>query len=332
MTWRAWVHVTIPWHRGARRAVALTWATSAVLVAAAPLPSWPDQTRLRVSVLDVGQGDATFVQLPSGRTLLVDAGGLGGAARFDVGERVVAPALWHFGVRRLDVLAVTHGDADHVSGAGAILEAFRPRGIWEGIPVSRDAALSALAALADARRVPWRTVQAGNLLRDGAVTIRIWHPPPSDWERQRVRNDDSLVLEIRYGEVSIVLPGDIGAAIEDSLAAAVPPAPVRVLKPPHHGSASSSSSRFVAALRPDVAIVSCGRDNRFGHPHPAVLARYRAAGAVFYRTDRQGAMTIDTDGRTVRVTPFLSAPSTRAPITPARSFERWPRMTHPRQQ
>ena len=126
-----------------------------------------------------------------------------------------------------------------------------------------------------------------------------------------MRNDDSLVLELRYGEVSIVLPGDIGAAVEQGLALAIPPAPVRVLKAPHHGSATSSSMRFLTALRPQVAVISCGRGNRFGHPSAAVLARYREVGAPIYRTDEQGAITIDTDGRTVSVTPFVRATRSR---------------------
>jgi competence protein ComEC len=143
--------------------------------------------------------------------------------------------------------------------------------------------------------------------------VRAWHPPPPDWERQRVRNDDSLVLEIRYGDVSIVLPGDIGRDVEAGLTPVMPPARVRVLKVPHHGSATSSSMPFLAALRPQIAIVSCGRANRFGHPSPAVLARYRQVGAAVYRTDLQGAITITTDGRTVNVIPFVRPAARRTP-------------------
>jgi competence protein ComEC len=322
---RLWVRWTIPWHRFARPAVAILTAASAALVMAAPLPSRPDRTRLRIVVLDVGQGDATLVQFPSGRMLLVDAGGLGGTARFDMGERVVAPALWQLGVRRLDILAVTHGDADHVGGAGAALEMFRPRELWDGVPVPRDVALRELAARADAHGIAWRTVQTGDLLRDGPVTVRAWHPALADWERQRVRNDDSLVLEIQYGDVSIVLPGDIGAAVEEGLAKVIPPAPVRVLKAAHHGSATSSSQGFLLALRPQIAVISCGRANRFGHPAPAVLARLRAVGAAIYRTDEQGAITIDTDGRTVSVTPFVRPAN--SPLTPARVIEQWLKIT-----
>ena len=325
---RGWVRWTIPWHRVARAVVAAVTAMSAAAVIAAPLPSWGHPALLRAVMLDVGQGDATFVRFPSGRSLLVDAGGLGGMARFDVGERVVAPALWHQGVRRLDILAVTHGDADHVGGAGAVLDMLRPRELWEGVPVPRDAVLARLAARADARAIAWRTLQTGDLLRDGPVTVRAWHPSRPDWERQRVRNDDSLVLELRYGEVSIVLPGDIGAAVEQGLALAIPPAPVRVLKAPHHGSATSSSMRFLTALRPRIAVISCGRGNRFGHPASSVLARYREVGAAIYRTDQQGAITIDTDGRTVNVTPFVEPPAPVShTVTLVGAIERWMRVT-----
>jgi competence protein ComEC len=325
LSMRLWVRWTIPWHGGARSSVALLSAVSAALIVAGPLPSWPLRARLRVVVLDVGQGDATIVRFPTGRTLLVDAGGLGGKTRFDIGERVVAPALWHLGVRRLDVLALTHGDADHVGGAGAALEIFRPREVWEGVPVPRDSALTDLADRADALRVAWRSVQTGDLLREGPVTVRVWHPPPPDWERQRVRNDDSVVLEVRYGDVSFVLPGDIGAQVEGVLAAALPPAPIRVLKAAHHGSATSSSNGFLSALRPQVTIISCGRGNRFGHPSPAVLARYRAMGAAIYRTDEQGAITIETDGKSIEVTPFVRpvVGSTARALTPVEAIERW---------
>jgi competence protein ComEC len=303
ITHRVWV----PWMRW-RPTVARALAAGAacasggsILIAPDPGRVFSPRGQLQVVVLDVGQGDATLVRLPAGGALLVDAGGLAGPARFDIGERVVSPALWALGVRRLDLLLVTHGDPDHLSGAPSVVDIFRPREIWEGIPVPPHAPLAALSETAKVRNIAWRTVQAGDVLQAGGAMLRVWHPGLPDWERQRVRNDDSVVLEVRFGDVSVLLPGDIGTEVEQELAAQLDLAPVRVLKVPHHGSASSSSAGLLAAVRPQVAIVSCGRNNRFGHPAPAVLARYQQIGARIYRTDRHGAVILETDGRTVTV-------------------------------
>src|SRR5205085_2899716 len=114
-----------------------------------------------------------------GRTLLVDAGGLAGAA-FDIGERVVLPSLRNAGVRRLDTLVITHGDPDHLGGAPALMRAFSPRTIWEGVPVPRHLKLAELAAVARSSGVAWRIVQAGDLERSGSATIGVLHPPPPD--------------------------------------------------------------------------------------------------------------------------------------------------------
>ena len=267
----------------------------------APLPS--AHGLLRVVFLDVGQGDATLVQLPSGRSLLVDAGGLPGST-FDPGERVVAPALRALGIRRLDHLVITHADPDHVGGAASVMRRFSPPSVWEGVPVPPNATLRELATLASAQSAVWRTVQAGDVDRVDGLDLRIWHPPPPDWERQRVRNDDSIVVELRHGDVSILLTGDIEREAERSLAPQLSLAPIVVLKAPHHGSATSSGEAFIDAVRPAGVVFSSGRRNPFGHPHPAVVARYRAKGVEMFRTDEDGAVVVDTDGRGVVVRTF----------------------------
>src|SRR4029077_20194269 len=130
--------------------------------------------RLHVTFLDVGQGDSAFLRFPRGATLLVDAGGVAGPpgrSPFDIGDRVVAPPLRVAGVRRLDYLVLTHGDPDHIGGAGAILEEFRPRHVREGIPVPPFVPLQLLHAAADAHRLDWRTVTAGERLVLDDVTI-----------------------------------------------------------------------------------------------------------------------------------------------------------------
>jgi competence protein ComEC len=258
---------------------------------------------LRVTFLDVGQGDAAIVQFPDGRTLSIDAGGLA-ATTFDIGGRVIAPAFWALGVRRLDYMSVTHGDVDHIGGAASVFRDFKPFEVWAGVPVPPHAPTRELRALADAAGTVWRTLQPADRVSFGDVDLVVHHPPHPEWERQRVRNDDSEVVEIRYGGVSFVFTGDIGREVERTIAPSFARAPIRILKVPHHGSATSSSQHFVDALRPDIAVISAGRGNPFGHPVATVLARYRQSGAAIYRTDKDGAVTVETDGTAVRVTTF----------------------------
>jgi competence protein ComEC len=267
----------------------------------------PPGGHLRVVFLDVGQGDATLIQLPDRRALLVDAGGLASTSvqdpregpSFDIGERVVSRALRALGVTRLDTFVLTHADPDHIGGAGSVLRAFKPRSVWMGVPVPPHLPLQALESLTAALPAERRTVQAGDHAAFGDVEIVALHPPPPDWERQRVRNDDSVVLVVSYGNVSIVLPGDIGREGELQSLGRLTPAPFTVLKAPHHGSATSSTPEFLSAVRPRVVVFSAGRDNRFNHPAPIVVSRYRALNAAMFSTAEDGAVMLETDGTSV---------------------------------
>jgi competence protein ComEC len=238
--------------------------------------------------------------------MLVDAGGLSTSSSFDIGDRVVAPVLRAAGVRRLDVLALTHGDPDHIGGAPAVLTEFRPREVWEGIPVPRAAPLQAIHERAQLMGTRLEHVLAGERRSIDGVEVDVRHPPAPDWERQKVRNDDSLVIELRWHDVSVLLTGDIGRVPERDLARTLSPAAVRIVKIPHHGSLTSSSPEFVNAIHARVAVVSAGRNNHFGHPAPEVLDRYRASGAEVFRTDRDGAVIVDADGTSVDVRTFAS--------------------------
>jgi competence protein ComEC len=144
-------------------------------------------------------------------------------------------------------------------------------------------------------------VRRGETIASGSASIHVLNPPAPDWERRRVRNDDSIVLDVRVGNVSFILPGDIGADVEPQVFAEFSRAPLTIVKAPHHGSAGSSSDALIAAAHPAAVVFSAGQRNAFGHPAPVVVDRYRAASAAIFRTDRDGAIVMDTDGRAVTV-------------------------------
>jgi len=286
--------------RAWRRAGAGASAVSLLFILCAP--NWfatsPPPGHLRVSMLDVGQGQAIAVQFPSGQSLLLDAGG--GATSFDVGARVVEPALWALGIRRLDWLAVTHGDVDHAGGAASVMRDLRPREVWEGVPVPKDARMQALRTGAHEQGVVWRHLLSGHTFEVGSVLVEVVNPPAPDWERPDNRNDDSMVMRVQFGEVSLLLTGDVERPAEETLPLDRT-AKLRLLGAPHHGSRTSSSPALLRGWLPHAAFVSAGRGNSFGHPAPEVLRRYMQLGVEVFRTDLDGAIVIETDGRRVEV-------------------------------
>jgi competence protein ComEC len=275
--------------RASRVAGALTLPMLALAVglAAWPLVRPPDG-RLRMIVLDVGQGDAIVVETPDGQSLLVDAGG-GGPMRLDAGERVVAPVLWNRGTLRLAAAVATHDDRDHAGGMDAIRRLFTIREPWtaDGLrAASRELGGVRLTGLSE----------AGSLVAGGS---------------RRSRNDDALALRIDYGLASFLLASDITAATEARLVAAGTPLAATVLKVAHHGSRGSSTAEFLRAVGPRVAVVSVGARNPYGHPSPETLARLARVDAAVFRTDRDGAVILETDGRALVVRGWASGRTER---------------------
>ena len=270
----------------------------------------PPPGQLRLTMFDVGQAEAILLEPPGSAPLLVDTGGSPFGGGLDIGTRVVAPAAWARGATSLSALVVTHGDPDHMGGASGVLESLAVGEAWFGIRVPRHPPGNDLLADLASRRVPVRYLRAGGARMHGGVRLRVLHPPEPDWERPRVRNDDSVVLEAVYGDIAILLAGDITAQVERTIVPELTPARFRVLKVAHHGSRTSSSREFVEAWRPQLALVSAGRGNSFGHPAREVLDRLEQAGARVLRTDRDGQITVETDGRTVRWRTFIATSPT----------------------
>jgi len=234
-----------------------------------------------ITTLDVGQGLAVLVRTAN-RALLYDTGPAFGAEA-DSGERIIAPYLRAAGIERLDALIVTHNDIDHSGGAASVLENFEVDAIFSSLAAGHPL----LGLAPDARRCA--VGQAWNW--DG-VRFEILHPGSAE-ARVKKSNDLSCVLKVSAGSHAMLLTGDIERTAEADLLARAPGAlPADVLLVPHHGSRTSSSAEFLAAVRPSAAVVPVGYRNRFGHPNAEVLERYRNAGTMLWRTDQEGAVTV----------------------------------------
>lgn len=258
----------------------------------------------RLTVLDVGQGSAALVDT-AGHRLIVDAG-YRSRFGFDVGEAVVVPSFLASGARKLDAILLSHGDLDHSGGALSVTERLRPSQVLGGPGVD-------VAHVRCERGQRW--------VWDGVV-FSVLSARHQSRVPQRSDNDGSCVVSVVGESGSALLPGDIGAATEYRLVLSGLE-PVDVLVAPHHGSRSSSSTRFLAALAPREVIVSAGRGNRFGHPHPVVADRYASLGSRLWRTDQHGALSWRSDQRRVRAerdsyAPYWRGGSLRGDSEPSR--------------
>jgi competence protein ComEC len=295
------------------------WSSAVVLLALAMLVAWHpfrahlDAGKLELTVLDVGQGDSIFVAFPDRRTMLVDGGGLAGSEWIggyrsgnDVGEEVVSPYLWSRGLKRIDVVALSHGDHDHLDGLNAVLANFQVGELWVGREDDRPG-VQRLLDEARARGVAIVRKSQGDAANwDGAEANVLW-PPKATVERL-TPNDASLVLRLSDGGAHFLLTGDIEKKTEEELIADHEPLAADFLKAAHHGSKTSSSDDFLNAVAPRFAAASVGESNPFGHPAEAVVERYAAHGVKLLRTDRDGAITLATDGNDLSIHTYAEKP------------------------
>lgn len=287
--------------RNTLREAVRRWGWAAVVVLWAGLFwSWPPRTadsgsELALHFLDVGQGDGAVLRTPAGHWILIDAGPRTGYS--DAGRRVVVPFLASQGARQLAIVVVSHAHADHLGGVPSVLDRFDAQMVLEpGERVADPLYYAFLDGLA-ADAVRWHIPRRGeHFILDG-VAFTVLHPDPSWHGWGEDVNEDSLVLLVEYGGFQVLFAGDAGFPAETEMRGRA--RAVDLLKVGHHGSRGSTSDEWLDSLRPRAAVISVGQ-NKYGHPSPPTLARLRRHGVEVWRTDRDGTITVITDG--VRMT------------------------------
>lgn len=243
----------------------------------------------RVTFLSVGEGDCTWIRTSAG-DILIDAGP-------EAEQESVCRRLWNKGLRRVDLLILTHLDEDHIGGADAILETFPTGEVWINGASDSGESVDRLWSAIRAANCPVRTVRAGDWKESGEALLTVLYPFAE--EKVAGGNAGSIVLWVQCGEVSLLMTGDAEERAEAAMLERYSPAilDATVLHVGHHGAATSTTKEFLEAVRPEIAVISCGGANQFGHPDGRTLSRLSDAGCTVLRTDLEGDIELTSDGK-----------------------------------
>ena len=257
---------------------------------------------LEITMLNVGQGDCMFLQGPSGKSYLIDGGSSDEAK---LGMYCIEPFLkWH-GIGQLDYVFITHGDTDHYSGIEEMLkrQAFGVKIDCLVFPQNfqQDEALCGLAKLAGKVGCRALIMTEGESISEKELQITCIQPSETD---TYTGNEGSLVLDVSFGAFSMLCTGDVEHVAEEDLTKRVKGKDYDVLKVAHHGSKNSSSEEFLLAIKPEIALISSGKNNRYRHPHPETLERLQKMRCCIYQTKENGAITLRSDGNSLTISLF----------------------------
>lgn len=264
---------------------------------------------LKVTFIDVGQGDCQFIQTPGGKTILIDAGkGATEWSSYDAGERIVVPFLESLKIEKIDYVVISHAHNDHIGGLRAVLNRFKvenfvdpglqyPSWVYEG-----------LLELVDEKNINYIEAKAGDEFNwDKYCEFKVLNPPDRFFRGGSEANENSIVLKLTYKDISFLFTGDAERNAEKNLVRNFREDLIcTVLKIAHHGSTTSTSEIFLDWAQPLFAVIHVGERNRWGHPKREVLKRLEDYGCKTYRTDKDGTIQIITDGKKYKIK-FLDA-------------------------
>lgn len=273
------------------RRLAVLGSAGLAVLAVSWAVSQPDG-RLHVAFLDVGQGDATFIQTPSGRQILVDGGAYPSVLFDHLGRQI---PFWD---REIDLVIVTHPDADHAAALPGVFDRYRVGRLIDNGQAGDEQSYQALLEAAAARDVPIHHALAGETIAiDDGVSLQVLSPNSDQWSVASDQNNQSVAFRLVYGDFSLLMTGDAGQAAEAAIISGGCQLASVVYKAGHHGAKTSSSAAFLEAVRPQILLVSAGAGNWYGHPDEEVLQRAGSMGAAVLRTDELGTIEVTTDGQ-----------------------------------
>jgi competence protein ComEC len=265
---------------------------------------------LRITSIDVGQGESTLIQFPKGSTMLIDGGGFYDNS-FDVGGLVVAPVIWKKKIKKIDYLVLSHPHPDHLNGLVSIARIFKVKEVWTNGGKVYTEPFQEFEKIIIEKKIKNILIdrEHPDLILNG-VQIEFLHPPKTASHDRSTSyhsgiNNHSLLIRFTYKDISMLFTGDIYKEVERELINTLPNLKSTILKVPHHGSATSSSLPFLKKVQPQIAMFSVGFKNIFNLPSHKIIERYKNQDCQIFRTDRDGAITIETDGTCINIKTFL---------------------------